>query len=112
MKLYAGPLSLYSHKVEIALREKGLAYEAVPVPFSQTAGYAPKHPQVLAVNPKGQVPVLVDGPLSLYDSTVILEYLDEAHPQPPLFPAGAAARARCRLLEVFADEVMIVPLRP
>lgn len=111
MKLYAGPLSLFSRKIEIALREKGLAFEREMVAFDQTVGYAPKHPGVLALNPKGQVPVLIDGELSLYDSTVILEYLEDAYPHPALFPDGAAARARCRMLDVFADEVMLVPLR-
>jgi len=111
MKLYSGPLSLFSRKVEIALHEKGLAFERVEVAFSQTAGYAPKHPDVLAVNPKGQVPVLVDGSLSLYDSTVILEYLEDAYPEPSLYPRSPQERARCRLLDVFADEVMLAPLR-
>ena len=60
MKLYSGPLSLFSRKVEIALHEKGLAFEQVLVPFTQTKGYDPRNPDVLAINPKGQVPVLVD----------------------------------------------------
>lgn len=110
MKLYSGPLSLFSRKVEIALREKGLPFSRVAVPFSQERGYDPKHPDVVAANPKGQVPVLVDGALTLYDSTVILEYLEDAYPAPPLYPA-AADRARCRQDELFADEVMLVPLR-
>src|SRR5687768_17050006 len=110
MKLYSGPLSLFSRKVEIALGEKGLDYERISVPFTQTRGYSPKHPDVLAVNPKGQVPVLVDGDLSLYDSTIILEYLEDAYPEPPLFPADAAERAQCRLYELLADEILLVPL--
>jgi glutathione S-transferase len=111
MKLYSGPLSLFSRKVEIALHEKGVPFERVMVPFTQTVGYSPKNAEVLRINPKGQVPVLVDGDVSLYDSTVIIEYLDEAYPQAPLFPASAKDRALCRLLDVFADEVMLVPLR-
>lgn len=111
MKLYSGALSLFSRKVEIALREKGLPFERIQVPFSQTRGYSPKHPDVLAANPKGQVPVLVDGDLTLYDSTLILEYLEDAHPDPPLLPQTPRERARCRLLDLFADEVMLVPLR-
>ncbi|MBJ6127670.1 glutathione S-transferase family protein [Microvirga splendida] len=111
MKLYSGPLSLFSRKVEIALYEKGLAFERVGVTFSQTKGYSPKHPEVLAINPKGQVPVLVDGDLSLYDSTVTVEYLEDAHPEPALYPKAPRERARCRLIEVFADEVMLAPLR-
>jgi glutathione S-transferase len=111
MKLYSGPLSLFSRKVEIALHEKGLAFERIEVAFTQTRGYAPKHPDVLALNPKGQVPVLVDGSLSLYDSTVILEYLEDAYPEPALYPRSPQERAKCRLLDVFADEMMLAPLR-
>lgn len=111
MKLYSAPLSLFGRKVEIALAEKGLDYERVQVPFSQSEGYRPKHPDVLAANPKGQVPVLADGDLWLYDSTLILEYLQDAYPTSPLYPAAPADRARCRLAELHADEVMMVPLR-
>jgi glutathione S-transferase len=111
MKLYSGPLSLFARKVEIALGEKGLAYERVMVPFTQEAGYSPKHPDVLAANPKGQVPVLVDGDLTLFDSTLIFEYLEDAYPTPPLYPVGAASRARCRLIELAADEILLPLVR-
>ncbi|WP_449256183.1 glutathione S-transferase family protein [Bosea sp. (in: a-proteobacteria)] len=110
--LYSGPLSLFARKVEIALREKGLAFERVMVPFNQTTGYDPKHPEVLALNPKGQVPVLSDCGLVLYDSTVINEYLDEAYPEPPLMPDSPVDRARCRLDELYADEIMLQALKP
>lgn len=111
LKLYIGPLSLFSRKVEIALNEKGVPYEREFVAFTQDKGYAPKHPAVLAANPKGQVPVLMDGDLALFDSTVILEYLDELYPNPPLYPATPQDRARCRLLEVDADEILFTPVR-
>lgn len=111
MKLYSGPLSLYARKVEIALREKNIAFERIMVPFTQEAGYRPRNPAVMAANPKGQVPVLEDGDLTLYDSTVILEYLEDACPGPALMPRAPVERARCRQLELYADEVMIVPLR-
>jgi len=111
MKLYSGPVSLFSRKVEIALHEKGLPFEQILVPFTQTKGYSPRNPDVLAINPKGQVPVLVDGDLALYDSTVILEYLEDAYPDPALYPKAAPERARCRLYDVFGDEVMLAPLR-
>ena len=52
MKLYSGPLSLFTGKVRVALDEKGLAHELVSVPFSRSGGYQPKHPDVLAINPK------------------------------------------------------------
>jgi glutathione S-transferase len=111
MKLYSGPLSLFARKIEIALQEKGLDFERVMVPFNQTVGYAPKHPAVLAANPKGQVPVLIDGDLTLFDSTLIFEYLEDAYPAPPLYPAGAKDRARCRQLELTADEILLPQIK-
>jgi glutathione S-transferase len=111
MKLYSGPLSLFARKIEIALAEKSLQFERVMVPFTQAAGYAPKHPDVLAANPKGQVPVLVDGDLTLFDSTLIFEYLEDAYPTPPLYPTGAKPRARCRLIELSADEILLPLVR-
>jgi glutathione S-transferase len=111
MLLYSGPLSLFARKVEIALGVKQLDYERIVVPFTQTGGYAPKHPEVLRINPKGQVPVLIDGALELYDSTVIIEYLDQAYPAVPLYPRDAVGRAQVRLAELEADEVLLVPLR-
>ena len=111
MHLYAGPLSLFSRKVEIVLAEKAITYTRTMVPFTQTKGYAPKNEAVLAANPKSQVPVLVDGELTLYDSTVILEYLEEAHPKPALYPGNPGSRARCRIIELEADEVLLEPVR-
>jgi glutathione S-transferase len=111
MKLFTGPLSLFARKAEIALLEKGRPFERVFVPFSQTTGYNPKHPEVLAANPKGQVPVLLDGDLAVFDSTVIFEYLEDAYPRPALYPRDPAERARCRLLDLYADEIMLLPLR-
>lgn len=109
--LYSGPLSLFSRKVEIALREKGLAFERVMVPFNQTTGYDPRHPEVVALNPKRQVPVLTDCGVVVYDSTVIIDYLEDAYPQPPLLPASPAERARSRLDELYADEILLPELR-
>lgn len=106
MKLYSGPLSLFTAKVRVALAEKGVPYELVSVPFSRKDGYAPKHPDVLAINPKGQVPVLVDEGLALFDSTIILEYLEDRHPEPALYPRDPANRARCRQAEAAADEIL------
>jgi glutathione S-transferase len=105
LTLYSGPLSLFSGKVRIALDEKGLDHELVSVPFSRM-GYEPKHPKVIELNPKQQVPVLVDGDLAIYDSTIIFEYLEERHPAPPLYPRDPAAKARCRVLEAAADEIL------
>ena len=111
MRLYSGPLSLFSRKVEIALHEKRIDFERIEVAFTQTEGYRPKHPDVVAANPKGQVPVLVDGDLTLFDSTVILEYLEDAYPIPPLYPSDAKGKARCRLVELHADEILLPDVR-
>lgn len=111
MHLYSGPLSLFGRKVEIALREKDIPYTCTMVPFSQQRGYAPKHEVVLAANPKALVPVLVDGNLTLYESSLILDYLEDLHPEPPLYPKDVQARARCRLAEREAGEVLLTPVR-
>ncbi len=105
MKLFTGPLSMFGAKAQIAALEKGLAFECVVVPFDRDDNYEPKHPEVLRVNPKRQVPVLIDGEVELFDSTQIFEYLEDLVPDPPLWPAGAAARARARQLELKSDEV-------
>jgi glutathione S-transferase len=103
--LYSGPLSMFGAKAEIAAREKGLDFELVMVPFDFDKLYTPKHPEVLRVNPKRQVPVLVDGDLALFDSTQIFEYLEDLQPQPALWPADVRGRARARQLELKSDEV-------
>ena len=105
MRLYSGPLSMFGMKAEIAAREKGLDFELVIVPFENSVGYSPKHPEVLRINPKGQVPVLVHGDVELFDSTQIFEYFEDVKPSPPLWPADVAERARARLLEHKSDEV-------
>lgn len=110
MKLYSGPLSLFTAKVRIALGEKGLGYDRIEVGWSRENRYLPHHPDVVALNPKRQVPVLVDGDLVLYDSTVILEYLEDRYPDPPLYPRDPAERGRCRQLEAAADEIIFEPL--
>ena len=96
---------MFGAKAEIALREKGLKFELEMVAFSQAQGYSPRHPEVLRVNPKRQVPVLIDGEVEVYDSTQVFEYLEHRYPQPPLWPAGPAARACARRLELESDEV-------
>ena len=106
LQLLVGPLCNFSAKVRFALAEKTIEFELVEVPFSLDAGQMPKHPSVLAVNPNGETPVLIDGTLKLYDSTVLLEYLEDRYPTPALYPNGAASRARCRLLEAQADELV------
>jgi len=105
MKLYSGPLSLFSAKARIALAEKGLAHELVQVGWNRATAYEPHHPDVVALNPKRQVPILVDGDLVVVDSTLIAEYLEDRYPEPRIFPRDAVERARCRQQEWAADEV-------
>jgi glutathione S-transferase len=105
MKIYSGPLSMFGAKVEIAAREKGIDFELVMVPFDPARGYDPRHPDVLRINPKRQVPVLIDGDLELFDSTQIFEYLEDLGIGPALWPAQPIARALARQLEHRSDEV-------
>jgi len=105
MKLYSGPLSMFGAKAEIVLREKGFDFELEMVPFEMKVLYEPKHPEVVRINPKRQVPVLIDGDLELFDSTQIFEYLESLKRDPALWPAEPRARARARLLEHKSDEV-------
>src|SRR5919204_1839511 len=91
MRLFSGPLSMFGAKVQIALHEKNIDFELVMVPFTMKEGYAPKHPEVLRINPKRQVPVLIDGGLEIFDSTQIFEYLEDIKPQPALWPATPPA---------------------
>jgi len=110
MKLYSGPLSMFGAKAEIAAREKGLDFELVMVPFEMKTLYQPKHPEVARINPKRQVPVLVDGDLEIFDSTQIFEYFETIRPEPALWPAEPKAKARARLLEMKSDEVYFPPI--
>jgi glutathione S-transferase len=105
MKIISGPLSMFGAKVEIAAHEKGIDFELVMVPFSQQCGYDPKHPDVLRINPKRQVPVLIDDDLEIFDSTQIFEYLEDLKPDPALWPVHPKARAVARQLEHSSDEI-------
>jgi glutathione S-transferase len=98
--LYDHPLSPYAQKVRIALREKGLAFEAM-LPGGLGAGGAAG--EFAEANPRAEVPALIDGEARIFDSTIILDYLEDKHPTPALLPAGAAERARVRMLEEVMD---------
>ena len=98
--LYEHPLSPYAQKVKIALREKGLAFQTL-MPGGLGAGGA--QGAFLAASPRAEAPALVDGDVSVFDSTIILEYLDDAYSEPSMRPASAADRARVRMLEEVMD---------
>jgi glutathione S-transferase len=105
LRLYSGPLSMFGAKVQIALSEKALPFDLVMVPFDMDRLYEPNHPDVLRVNPKRQVPVLIHGTVEIFDSTQIFEYLEELAPKPALWPGARDDRGRARLLELQSDEV-------
>jgi glutathione S-transferase len=105
MKLYYSPLSVYSAKPRIAMFEKGIAHETKLVNWTPATGWI-KPDELPRLNPKAQIPVLVDGDAVIPDSTIILEYLDERVPKTPLFPTGAVERARCRTLEDLGDTLL------
>ena len=97
MKLYDYFRSSAAYRVRIALKLKGLEYEAVPVHLLR-AGGEQLLPAYRAVNPSALVPSLVDEGVTITQSLAILEYLDEVHPLMPLMPRDALGRARVRSL--------------
>jgi glutathione S-transferase/RNA polymerase-associated protein len=98
--LYDHPLSPYAQKVRIALREKGLAFQ-LALPGGLGAGGAAG--EFAEANPRAEVPVLIDGETRVFDSTIILEYIEDNWPTPPLLPNGAGERARVRMIEEVMD---------
>jgi maleylacetoacetate isomerase len=108
MKLYHYFRSSASYRARIALNFKAIDWEAVPVDLREPAS-AQRTPEFLALNPHGSVPVLVDGDNTITQSLAVLEYLEEAYPQPPLLPHSPAERAQVRSL-AFAIACDIHPL--
>ncbi|MEO8812187.1 MAG: glutathione S-transferase family protein [Caulobacteraceae bacterium] len=98
--LYEHPLSPYAQKVKIALREKGVAF-TLALPDGMGSGGAAG--DFIEGNPRAEVPFLVDGAARVFDSTIILEYVEDRWPTPPLLPAEPAARARARAVEEVMD---------
>lgn len=92
MKLYSGTSCPFSHRCRIVLFEKGMDFEILDVDMHSK-------PEDLAVmNPYNEVPVLVERDLTLYESNIINEYIDERFPHPQLMPADPVMRARTRLM--------------
>ena len=91
MTLFSDPMCQYSHRVRIVLAEKGVTVDIEDIdPKSVTE-------EILEANPYGTLPTLVDRDLALYESNVMMEYLDERFPHPPLLPVYPVARAESRL---------------
>ncbi|CDG86432.1 stringent starvation protein SspA [Xenorhabdus bovienii] len=92
MTLFSGSTDIFSHQVRIVLAEKGVSVEIEHV----EAGNLPQ--DLIDLNPYQTVPTLVDRELTLYDSRIIMEYLDERFPHPPLMPVYPVARGSSRLM--------------
>ena len=98
--VYEHPLSPYAQKVKIALDEKGIEYEAkMPVAI----GSGQPDQEFLKSNPRGEVPSLIDGEVAIFDSTIILEYIEDKWPEPALLPKDPVRRARARTIEDVMD---------
>ena len=91
MGLYSGNTCIRSHQVRIVLAEKGILTE-----INNVEGSAVPE-DLMALNPYVSLPTLIDRELILYDSRVIVEYLDERYPHPPLMPVSPVDRAKLRL---------------
>ena len=91
MTLFSKPNDPWSHRTRLVLAEKSINIDIVDV----DDGHLPE--DLLDLNPYNSVPTLVDRDLVLYDSRVIIEYLDERFPHPPLMPVDPVTRAQFRL---------------
>ena len=92
MTLYSDPNSAQSHRVRIVLGEKDLIFKVEEVLSGQN------NEDLIALNPNNTTPTFVDRNLVLYESRVIMEYLDERFPHPPLMPVDPVIRAKTRMV--------------
>src|SRR5262249_6976698 len=90
MSLYSDNDDVYSHQVRIVLAEKGVNVEILHAKRGEASE------DLFALNPYGSVPTLIDRELVLYEARIIMEYLDERFPHPPLLPVYPVARAEAR----------------
>ena len=97
MTLFSDPTCQYSHRVRIVLAEKGVTVE---IEDTDSSGITD---EIFEANPYGTLPTLVDRDLALYESKVVMEYLDERFPHPPLLPVYPVARANSRTLMLRID---------
>ncbi len=92
MTLYSDPNNAQSHRVRIVLGEKDLVFKIEEV----LSGH--NNEDLIALNPNNTTPTFVDRNLVLYESRVIMEYLDERFPHPPLMPVDPVIRAKTRMV--------------
>ena len=97
MILYSDREDHYSQRVRIVLAEKDISAEIKESKLEETSD------EILSISPYFKLPILVDRDLAIYDPSVIMEYLDERFPHPPLLPVYPVARAKCRTLMLRID---------
>ena len=100
IQVFYAPPSIYDRKVLAVLEEKGLDYEIKRMSFETQDSLKDDY---LKLNPNGEIPTLVDDSFVVYESTAILEYLNDEYPEPPLLPEDSAGRARARMVEDYCD---------
>lgn len=100
MTLYSSATSPYSHRTRIVLAEKNINHEITDV------GEGERPEDLTDLNPYNTVPTLIDRDLVLYDSRIIMEYLDERFPHPPLMPVDPVSRANSKLFMYRIDRDM------
>lgn len=98
--LYEHPLSPYAQKIKIALREKGIEFES-KTPDVSGGGFGGS--DFLQANPRAELPTFIDGNVKIFDSTIILEYIEDKWSEPPLLPSNPAERAYVRTIEEVMD---------
>lgn len=98
--LYEHPLSPYAQKVKIALREKGIPF-TLELPTALGTGAVSG--EFAAASPRGEVPALIDGDVHLFDSKVILDYIEDKWATPALMPKDPGTRAKVRTLQEVLD---------
>ena len=105
MILYSGPSCPFSHMSRIVLNEKGCEFEIKSIDY-EGVGPSEADLAVVKMSPYGELPVLTERDLFLYDVYVVNEYIDERFPHPQLMPSDPVGRARTRLfLHVLAREL-------
>jgi glutathione S-transferase len=109
LTFYYGSGSPYAWRVWLALEHKAIPYERKVLSFAEGDL---KRPEYLAINPRGKVPAIVDGDVQLYESTAIVEYLEDAYPDygKRLFPGSVQDRAYVRRLVCEADSYFVPPM--
>ncbi|MFZ9723006.1 MAG: glutathione S-transferase N-terminal domain-containing protein [Burkholderiaceae bacterium] len=106
MVLYSGTTCPFSQRCRFVLFEKGMDFDIRDVDLFN------KPEDISVMNPYGQVPILVERDLILYESNIINEYIDERFPHPQLMPADPVQRARARLLLLNFERELFVNVEP